>query len=605
MAAIFADAPFPVEEQTTWPTVSVVVCAYNAADTLDDCLSSLERLRYPSYEVILVNDGSKDDTEAIARRYPSVRLITTANNGLSAARNIGLAAATGTIVAYTDADVRVDPDWLAYLVQPFLHSDVVAVGGPNVVPEDDPWVAQCVARAPGGPTHVLFDDRIAEHVPGCNMAMRRDALLAIGGFNPIYLRAGDDVDVCWRLQAAGGTIGFAPSALVWHHHRPSVRAFWRQQVGYGEGEVWLKPHHPDKFVGSRIQWRGHVYSPLPFVRSLFGTRVNAGPWGTAPFPSVYRTNASPIGVAPHTAWWQVAAVLLLVTGTLLVTTRAAGFGAALALAGLVGLTATVIRSLRLAWQTDIRTLPAAARTIAQDVAMLARLLIAWLHILQPLARARGRLRGALTSPEFELSHDRSIPTPTLPLGGRRAVVPGRARPGAQLLVRDLAVARSAADAGGRAAAQHARRHGARDRRRLAPGPRRQPAAGPLGPARRADAGRGTCPRQSAGADRPPPARDAVLRHHRWRASPRLLATLAMTGAGGWLAGAVAVVVGLTVRASWHAAATMALADTVMTRVLVDAGAMPLWTPATTGAAHANAAVAATPPVAVASTRHAH
>ena len=60
-----------------------------------------------------------------------------------------------------------------------------------------------MARAPGGPTHVLLDDRIAEHVPGCNMAFRRDALLAIGGFNPVYLRAGDDVDVCWRLQAKG------------------------------------------------------------------------------------------------------------------------------------------------------------------------------------------------------------------------------------------------------------------------------------------------------------------------------------------------------------------------------------------------------------------
>ena len=111
------------------------------------------------------------------------------------------------------------------------------------------------------------------------MAVRRDALLAIGGFNPIYLRAGDDVDVCWRLQARGGRIGFAPAALVWHHHRASIGAYWRQQVGYGEGEVWLQPHHPDKFVGSRIQWRGHVYSPLPFVRSLFGTRVNAGPVG--------------------------------------------------------------------------------------------------------------------------------------------------------------------------------------------------------------------------------------------------------------------------------------------------------------------------------------
>ena len=201
--------------------MSVVVCAYNAADTLDDCLISLGQLNYPNVEVIVINDGSRDATGEIAKRYP-VRVIDIPNGGLSAARNLGLAAATGEIVAYTDADVRVDPDWLTYLVQPFLTSDVVGSGGPNVVPPDDPFVAQCVARAPGGPTQVLLDDRIAEHVPGCNMAFRRDALLAIDGFNPVYLRAGDDVDVCWRLQAKKQRIGFAPSALVWHHHRASV-----------------------------------------------------------------------------------------------------------------------------------------------------------------------------------------------------------------------------------------------------------------------------------------------------------------------------------------------------------------------------------------------
>src|SRR5262245_29814055 len=232
VAAAFADAPFSPAAQRDWPKISVVVCAYNAADTIEDCLSSLERLTYPDYEIIVINDGSRDATAAIAARHPAVKLVDIPNGGLSAARNVGLMEATGEIIAYTDADTRVDPDWLTFLVQPFLTSDVVGSGGPNVVPPDDPPVAQCIARAPGGPTHVLLDDRIAEHVPGCNMAFRRDALVAIGGFNPVFLRAGDDVDVCWRLQARGWKIGFAPAALVWHHHRASLKAYWRQQVGY-------------------------------------------------------------------------------------------------------------------------------------------------------------------------------------------------------------------------------------------------------------------------------------------------------------------------------------------------------------------------------------
>ena len=285
--------------------VSVVVCAYNAAETLHDCLTSMERLIYPDFEVIVVNDGSRDSTGAIARQYPSCRVIDVDHAGLSAARNAGLAAATGEIVAYADADVRVDPDWLTYLVQPFANAEVVAAGGLSLPPPDSPWLAHCVARAPGGPTHVLLDDRTAEHVPGCNIAIRRDALRAIGGFNPIYLRAGDDVDVCWRLQAAGGRIEFMPGALVWHHHRSSVRAFWRQQVGYGEGESWLVPHHRQRFTGAKIAWRGHIYSPLPFVRSLSRPRVNVGIWGSAAFPSVYHTQAFSLAFLPHTVRWQI------------------------------------------------------------------------------------------------------------------------------------------------------------------------------------------------------------------------------------------------------------------------------------------------------------
>ena len=182
------------------------------------------------------------------------------------------------------------------------------------MPADDPPIAQCIARAPGGPTHVLLDDRIAEHVPGCNMAFRRDALLAIGGFNPIYLRAGDDVDVCWRLQARGWRIGFSAAALVWHHHRTSVNAYWRQQVGYGEGETWLMAHHPEKFLDGHMLWRGRIYSPLPFVRSLWGMRVNAGVWGTAAFPSVYRADVHPFAFLPHSIWWQVVSFALTLSG---------------------------------------------------------------------------------------------------------------------------------------------------------------------------------------------------------------------------------------------------------------------------------------------------
>ncbi len=572
VARVFAEAPFAEAERRTWPKVSVVVCAYNAADTLDDCLVALGQLNYPDVEVVLVNDGSRDGTEAIARRHPWVRLVTTPNNGLSAARNVGLSAATGEIVAYTDADVRVDPDWLTYLVQPFITSEVVAVGGPNVVPADDPWIAQCVARAPGGPTQVLFDDRIAEHVPGCNLAVRREALLAIGGFNPIFLRAGDDVDVCWRLQGAGGTIGFAPAALVWHHHRASVGAYWRQQVGYGEGEVWLRPHHPDKFSGSNIQWRGHIYSPLPFVKSLFATSINAGSWGTAAFPSVYRTSAPALVFAPHTLTWQFGSALLMLAGVVLWWTGSADLGRGVLVAGAAGLFTTLARCVGHACESDIRSLAPLAGLSPRHSRLATRAMIAWLHFIQPLARARGQLRGMLSSPEFELAHEQHSPAP----GWHQ--VPG--------VLSALATRRRALTFWSEAwLAREALLTALVDRLRSTRVATALEIDGPweLGRDISLQLGRWGRVDVQLLVEEHERGRVLVRVARRLRVTPFFLVSVASllalaavidASASAWLAIVpMLAVLFMMARAAWHAAVTVAFADDVMTRALQEAGAM--------------------------------
>jgi GT2 family glycosyltransferase len=89
-----------------------------------------------------------------------------------------------------------------------------------------------VSLSPGGPVEVLITDDRAEHVPGCNLAVRRTALEEIGGFDPAYTAAGDDVDVCWRLLDGSGRIAFSPAAVVYHHRRDTVRGYLRQQRGW-------------------------------------------------------------------------------------------------------------------------------------------------------------------------------------------------------------------------------------------------------------------------------------------------------------------------------------------------------------------------------------
>jgi O-antigen biosynthesis protein len=275
----------PLDLREKWPRASVVVCVYQAQDTIGECLKSLTRLDYPNYEVLVVDDGSTDATAQITRRFP-VRLLSGDHLGLSGARNVGLEQAEGDFVAYIDADAQADAGWLTYLALALEVPGTAGAGGPNPVPPDDPPVAQCVARAPGGPIHVLIDDERAEHVPGCNMAFWRERLLEIGGFDPIYRAAGDDVDVCWKLLDRGYDIRFHPSALVWHRRRGSVRAFWRQQLGYGKAEALVDRNHPDKFnsLGHAI-WRGVIYGPTTVLSGR--GRIYSGRFGEAPFQRLY------------------------------------------------------------------------------------------------------------------------------------------------------------------------------------------------------------------------------------------------------------------------------------------------------------------------------
>ncbi len=298
------------------PRVSVVVCAYNAERTMDQCLASLAALNYPDYEVIVVNDGSTDRTLEIAQRHGFCRIISQPNRGLSLARNVGAEAATGDIVAYTDSDCVADSDWLTYLVAKMVASDLAACGGPNFPPPEDSLVPAAVAVAPGGPTHVLLSDDVAEHIAGCNMAFRRDALLHLGGFDPIFRAAGDDVDICWRFQDAGHVIGFSPAAVVWHFRRNTVRAYCNQQRGYGKAEALVYSKHPFRFNQfGQAKWLGRIYGDLS--NALFLSRrplIYSGVFGRGLFQTLYEPASSLSACLPLTFEWSAAALVLAIAG---------------------------------------------------------------------------------------------------------------------------------------------------------------------------------------------------------------------------------------------------------------------------------------------------
>jgi GT2 family glycosyltransferase len=380
----------PVRRRLDGPRVSVVVCTHNGAPTLRECLQGLSMLDYPDYEVIVIDDGSTDETPEIAAEYP-VQLVSTANNGLSRARNRGLALATGEIVAYIDDDACPDPHWLTYLVEAFERGDHCAVGGPNIPPSDAGVVAECVAAAPGGPIHVLLSDSVAEHIPGCNMAFRREALEAIGGFDAQFTAAGDDVDVCWLLQERGWTIGFSAAAMVWHHRRNTVLGYWRQQRCYGRAEALLERKWPDKYNGpGHVTWAGRLYgngrSRGP--RAPRRERVDYGVWGGGLFQRLYRPSEWTSGVMPLMPEWYLLIALIGVVALALVSRGAPLAGAALAIAPLAVLVgAAALNASRALHQPASRGRFDRLRVGFMTTA---------LHLLQPLARLNGRLAHGLT-----------------------------------------------------------------------------------------------------------------------------------------------------------------------------------------------------------------
>ena len=377
----------PYAEKENLPFISVVVCSYNGSATIRECLTEIFKLDYPSFEVVVVNDGSKDRLAEYAAQFP-VRLISTENRGLSNARNTGMENARGEIVAYIDDDAFPDPHWLQYLAYAYRNSDHACIGGPNIAPGDDGFIATCVANAPGGPVHVLLSDEIAEHVPGCNMTFRRDALMKIGGFDPVYRSAGDDVDVCWRIQQSGRTVGFHPSALVWHRRRNSFKAYWRQQKGYGKAEALLEAKWPEKYNSfGHLSWAGRIYgNGFTMPVKMKKDKIFHGTWGTALFQSVYKPAEGFWNSIPLMPEWYLFSMVLAIIGT-------AGFF----WPPLLWSWALFAASIAI---VTIQAFVSASKNVslspAQKKNSRYKLFITVLHIIQPVARLYGRFNHGLT-----------------------------------------------------------------------------------------------------------------------------------------------------------------------------------------------------------------
>lgn len=245
------------------PMVSIVVPVYNRAGEIGDCLEALLAQNYPSQrlEVIVVDDGSADGTAEVVSRYPFKLIKQPQNQGQSAARNAGVLAARGEIVAFIDSDCIADPDWLGELVPYFQDPRVALVGGyvDSFFRESLLDRYEEVQSPLNLGREVAFGTSAASdfYVPTCNVLIRKNVYLQVGGLDE-GLRLGEDVDLCWRLKETGCRLLYVPQGKVRHKHRNRLWEILCRRFDYGTSEGFLFSRHAQ--VKKRFPWKPAAFT---------------------------------------------------------------------------------------------------------------------------------------------------------------------------------------------------------------------------------------------------------------------------------------------------------------------------------------------------------
>jgi cellulose synthase/poly-beta-1,6-N-acetylglucosamine synthase-like glycosyltransferase len=229
--------------------VSVVVPARDAGQTIGECLCSLLRQSLPRerYEVIVVDDGSSDDTRQAVQRY-EVTLLDQRHEGAAAARNRGVAAARGEIVLFTDADCVPDGDWIEEMLRPFEDPEVVGVKGVYRTRQGGilPRFVQCEYEERYEKMARL---KQIDFVDTYSAGYRRGILLSAGGFDTAYPDASvEDQELSFRLAERGYRMVFNPRAIVYHRHPETLRAYFRRKFNIGYWKLRVLRSHPQKAI---------------------------------------------------------------------------------------------------------------------------------------------------------------------------------------------------------------------------------------------------------------------------------------------------------------------------------------------------------------------
>lgn len=247
------------------PQVTILVPCYNEGKNIDETIGHLFRQNYRNLEIIAINDGSRDDTgnrlDALARQYPTLKVLHQVNQGKASAMNNGLEHANGEIIVGIDGDSILDYDAVAWMVEHFLNSPRVGsvTGNPRVRTR-----STAIGKIQTGEFSSIIGlikraQRIYGMVftiSGVICAFRRSALEQIGGWSTDMIT--EDIDVSWKLQLTGWQVRYEPHAMCWVLMPETLRGLFRQRLRWAQGGAEAFLRH----FGKAIRWHNRRFWPL-------------------------------------------------------------------------------------------------------------------------------------------------------------------------------------------------------------------------------------------------------------------------------------------------------------------------------------------------------
>jgi glycosyltransferase involved in cell wall biosynthesis len=247
-------------------TFSVIIPVYNGHATIVQTLHAVQSQSLHPLEIIVVDDGSTDDTARLIALFPGVRYVFQENQGPAAARNKGASMARGSVLVFTDADCRPRGDWIELIAAGFVREEIAAVAGSYGIMNPERLLARCVHR------EILYRHQyLMPEYPSVfgsyNVAIRAEVFFCLGGFQECYRHAsGEDNDLSYRLRQDGGLIFFARNALVDHQHPWVLTRYWREQFRHGFWRVRMYRDHPLMARGDGYTfWKDIVEVPLSLL----------------------------------------------------------------------------------------------------------------------------------------------------------------------------------------------------------------------------------------------------------------------------------------------------------------------------------------------------